>query len=429
MSYFKTIKAEVLATEADIKHLTDTVAGILQRVRDEGDAAVRYYEKTFDDYDPATYQVTTEAAARAVDELPPEVIAELDFAIEHVRIFAEAQMASMTETEIEPFPGFRVGHRLVPVESCACYVPAGRYPCLTSAVMSVIPAQVAGVKRIVACSPPGTLGRINPGILYTLYKMGVEEIYCFGGAQAIAAMAYGTQSIQPVDLIVGPGNQWVMEAKRQVFGQVGIDFLAGPSECLVIADDSGRADYIAADLIAQCEHDTQARGAMVCTSEQLALDTLKEIEKQLQERTTEATARESWQNKGSVVVVDSLEDAVRYSNEYASEHLELHVRDPRSLLPSLRNYGSVFLGENTAEVYADKVAGPNHILPTGQAARYTGGLWAGMYMKVITHMETDAAASLKLAKYSEDQGRYEGMDGHRFAATIRIENLSGDKKE
>jgi histidinol dehydrogenase len=258
--------------------------------------------------------------------------------------------------------------------------------------------------------------------------MGITEIYCFGGAQAIGAMAYGTGSIDPVDLIVGPGNQYVMEAKRQVFGDVGIDFLAGPSECLVIADDGARADFIAADLIAQCEHDTQARGALVCTSEELARETLQQIELQLCQRTTEATARASWNNKGSVVVVKNLVDAVRYSNEYAPEHLELHVRDPRGLLPLLANYGSLFLGQNTAEVYADKVAGPNHILPTGRAARYTGGLWAGMFLKVVTHMETDVGASLMLARYSEDQATFEGMDGHRYAATIRLRSLGGPKQ-
>jgi histidinol dehydrogenase len=256
-----------------------------------------------------------------------------------------------------------------------------------------------------------------------MFKMGVDEIYCFGGAQAIGAMAYGTKTISPVDLIVGPGNQYVMEAKRQVFGTVGIDFLAGPSECLIIADETARADYIAADLLAQCEHDPNARGALVTTSEALANQSLEEIERQLKERTTEDVARPSWENKGVVVVVENLEDAARFANEYAPEHLEVHTANPRQVLPLLTNYGSLFLGENTAEVYADKIAGPNHVLPTGTTARYTGGLWVGMYMKVVTHMETDVNASLKLAKYAETQGAYERMDAHRYAATLRLENL------
>jgi len=253
--------------------------------------------------------------------------------------------------------------------------------------------------------------------------MKVDEIYCIGGAQAIGALAYGTDTMAPVDLIVGPGNQYVMEAKRQVFGTVGIDFLAGPSECLIIADESARADYIAADLLAQCEHDPNARGALVTTSESLARRTLEELERQLKARTTEAVARASWENKGVVAVVDTLSDAARYANEYAPEHLEIHSTEPREVLPLLKHYGSLFIGENTAEVYADKIAGPNHILPTGAAARYTGGLWVGMFSKVITHMEVDAAASLKLARYAQTQGAYEGMDAHRYAAAIRLNNL------
>jgi histidinol dehydrogenase/sulfopropanediol 3-dehydrogenase len=316
-----------------------------------------------------------------------------------------------------------MGQRIIPVDSCGCYVPAGRYPCLTSAVMSVIPAKVAGVRRIVACSPPGNSGSINPGILYTMHKMKVDEIYCIGGAQAIGAMAYGTGTIAPVDLIVGPGNQFVMEAKRQVFGTVGIDFLAGPSECLIIADETARADYIAADLLAQCEHDPNARGALVVTSESLARECLEEIERQLKDRTTEEVARTSWENKGVVAVVDDLADAARYADEYAPEHLEIHTSGPREVVPLLKNYGSLFIGEDTAEVYADKIAGPNHILPTGAAARYTGGLWVGMFLKVVTHMEVEGAASLKLAKYAEIQGAFEGMDAHRYAASIRIKNL------
>ena len=330
----------------------------------------------------------------------------------------------MVELDKEIGPGMRMGHRIVPVDSCGCYVPAGRYPCLTAAVMSVIPAKVAGVGRIVVCSPPGREGRINPGILYTLHKMEVDEIYCIGGAQAIGAMAYGTELIPRVDLIVGPGNQFVMEAKRQVFGTVGIDFLAGPSEVLIIADDSGRADYLVADLLAQCEHDPNARACLVTVSEPLAQQTIEEIERQLKALITEEVARASWEDNGIVVVVDNIEDAARYANEYAPEHLEIHTVQPREVLKLLKHYGSAFIGENTAEVYADKVAGPNHTLPTGGTARFTGGLWVGMFLKVITHMETTAQASLKLAKFSETQAQFEGMDAHRYAATIRLRNLT-----
>jgi histidinol dehydrogenase/sulfopropanediol 3-dehydrogenase len=421
--FYREIKSAVPVAEEDVHQLQETVKSILARVKSEGDNAVRYYEKEFDNFDPPSFRISEAQAAGAVEQLPAEVVEELDFAIEQVTAFARAQKDSQVEFEKEIRPGMRMGQRIIAVDSCGCYVPAGRYPCLTSAVMSVIPAKVAGVERIVACSPPGKTGSINPGILYTMYKMEVDEIYCIGGAQAIGALAYGTDSMAPVDLIVGPGNQFVMEAKRQVFGTVGIDFLAGPSECLIVADETARADYVAADLLAQCEHDPNARGALVTTSESLAGQTLEEIERQLKVRTTEAVARASWENKGMVVVVDSLSDAARYANQYAPEHLEIHTSNPREILPLLKHYGSLFIGENTAEVYADKIAGPNHILPTGAAARYTGGLWVGMFSKVVTHMEVDEAASIKLARYSETQGAYEGMDAHRYAAAIRLDNL------
>lgn len=422
------LKAEVPVTEADVRDLQKTVQTILEQVKKEGDSALRFYSKKFDNYDPPSFRITPEEAAEAKNELPSAVVEELDFAIQQVGAFARAQRESMVEFEKEIGPGMKMGQRIIPVASAGCYVPAGRYPCLTSAVMSVMPAKAAGVKRIVACSPPDRSGSINPGILYTMWKMGVDEIYCLGGVQAIGAMAYGTESIAPVDLIVGPGNQYVAEAKRQIFGTVGIDFLAGPSECLVLADDTGSAEYIAADLLAQCEHDPNARGCLVTTSESLARDVLNQIEQQLTERTTEQVARASWENKGSVVVVDTLEEAAQYANEYAPEHLEVHSRDPRQVLAWLENYGSLFLGERTPEVYADKIAGPNHILPTGAAARYTGGLWVGMFLKVITHMEVDDAASLKLAKYTVTQSTFEGMDAHRHAAAVRVRDLEAELK-
>lgn len=424
----KVLKAEVPVTEADVRELQQTVQSILAQVKKEGDSALRFYSKKFDNYDPPSFRITPEEAAEAKNELPAAVVEELDYAIEHVGAFARAQRESMVEFEKEIAPGMKMGQRIIPVDSAGCYVPAGRYPCLTSAVMSVMPAKAAGVKRIIACSPPDRSGSINPGILYTMWKMGVDEIYCIGGAQAIGAMAYGTATIAPVDLIVGPGNKYVAEAKRQIFGTVGIDFLAGPSECLVLADETGSAEYIAADLLAQCEHDPNARGCLVTTSETLARDVLMQIEQQLRERTTEQVARASWENKGSVVVVDTLQEAAHYANEYAPEHLEVHTHDPREVLGWLQAYGSLFLGERTPEVYADKIAGPNHILPTGAAARYTGGLWVGMFLKVITHMEVDDRASLKLAKYTVTQSTFEGMDAHRHAAAIRVRDLEAELK-
>jgi sulfopropanediol 3-dehydrogenase len=421
MMQIKELKRAKPVQPGDIKELRQRVEEILDRVRGEGDAALASYSRSFDGYEGPIRVGEAEIEA-AKKELPAHIIEGLDFAIERVTAFAKAQQGQIGEFEQEMIPGVFMGHRLVPVDSCAAYVPAGRYPCLTSAVMSLVPAKVAGVRRVVTCSSPGREKRINPAILYTMATVGADEIYCLGGAQAIAAMAYGTETIQPVDLIVGPGNQYVMEAKRQVFGTVGIDFLAGPSECVVIADETGRADYIAADLLAQCEHDPQARGALVTTSETLATQVLDEVERQLGDLKTEEVTRRSWEDKGIVVVVPTLQDAAAYVNEYAPEHLEVHTKEPRALLPMLTSYGSLFLGEAAAEVFADKVAGTNHILPTLRGARHTGGLWVGHFMKVITHQLVDERGVQVLAPYSVRQAEFETMDAHRRAALIRLTN-------
>ena len=415
----KALKSEKPVKVEDIKALRQSVEDILERVQREGDSALSFYSRTFDNYEGPLRLGDAEIEA-AKRELPEDIIEGLNFAIEQVTAFAQAQRAQISEFEKELVPGVHMGHRLVPIDSCAAYVPAGRYPCLTSAVMSLAPAKVAGVNRLVACSSPGKEKRINPAILYTMAALEANEIYCLGGAQAIAAMAYGTETIKPVDLIVGPGNQYVTEAKRQVYGRVGIDFLAGPSECMVIADETGRADYIAADLLAQCEHDPQARGALVTTSESLAQEVLTEIERQLVDLESEEVARSSWEEKGIVVVVPTLKDAAAYANEYAPEHLEVHAKDPKALMPMLTSYGSLFLGEAAAEVFADKVAGTNHILPTLGGARYTGGLWVGHFMKVMTHQWVDERGVEALAPYSVRQAEFEGMDAHRRAALIRL---------
>jgi histidinol dehydrogenase/sulfopropanediol 3-dehydrogenase len=415
----KALKSAKPVKVEDIKALRQSVEEILERVRREGDSALSFYSRTFDNYE-GPIRISDAEIEAAKRELPEDIIQGLNFAIEQVTAFAQAQRAQISEFEKELLPGVHMGHRLVPIDSCAAYVPAGRYPCLTSAVMSLAPAKVAGVKRVVACSSPGKEKRINPAILYTMAALEADEIYCLGGAQAIAAMAYGTETIKPVDLIVGPGNQYVTEAKRQVYGRVGIDFLAGPSECMVIADETGRADYIAADLLAQCEHDPQARGALVTTSESLAQEVLAEIERQLGDLESEEVARSSWEEKGIVVVVPTLKDAAAYANEYAPEHLEVHARDPKALMSMLTSYGSLFLGEAAAEVFADKVAGTNHILPTLRGARYTGGLWVGHFMKVMTHQWVDERGVEALAPYSVRQAEFEGMDAHRRAALIRL---------
>jgi histidinol dehydrogenase/sulfopropanediol 3-dehydrogenase len=417
----KILKKNKQVKDSEVSNLRQDVEVILKRVRSKGESALIDYSKSLDNYD-GPIRIEAHHITNAKATLPKDIVEGLNFAIERVTEFAKAQREQISEFEREMIPGVFMGHRLIPVDSCGVYVPAGRYPCLTSAVMSLVPAKIAGVKRIVACSPPGRDAQINSAILYTMGAIGADEIYCLGGAHAIAAMAYGTESIKPVDLIVGPGNQYVTEAKRQVFGKVGIDFLAGPSECMVIADNSARADFIAADLLAQCEHDPNARGALVTVSEELGHKVLAEIENQLNSLNTEDVARRSWENNGIVVVVPSLKDAAEYSNDYAPEHLEVHIKDPNTILSLLRCYGSLFLGEKSAEVFADKVAGTNHILPTQGSARFTGGLWIGNFLKVITHQWVNDKGVQALAQHSIRQAEFEGMDAHRRAALIRLTN-------
>jgi len=422
--YSEVIKTSKPIVEEDTQKLQETVSKILDNVKSSGDKYLKqYYNKKYNTEFPS-FLLTEKELSESKNKLTPDIIEALDFAIEKVSNFAKEQKQSIHEFEKEMLPGMIMGQRILPVASCGCYIPGGNYPNLASGLMTVIPAMIAGVERIVCCSPLDPEKGIHPGILYPLYKLGIKEVYGIGGANAIGVMAFGTESIAPVDLIVGPGNKWVTEAKRQVFGKVGIDFIAGPSEILVIADNTARTDIVAADLIAQCEHDVNARASLVTTDKDLAQNVSGEIEKQLKERTTREIAKPAWDNNGEIVFVKNLEDAAVYANEYAPEHLEVHTSDPKYLLPLLRNYGSLFLGENAAEVYADKTIGLNHVLPTGRAARYTGGLWVGMYLKSVTHMMMDAKTSLLAAKYTEIVTSFEGMDGHRHSAALRTKYLS-----
>jgi len=421
MSY-REIKKAAQQLQQDQQQVKETVRSILEKVRQEGDSAIAYYEKKFDNFEPETFRISDEEAVASKTKLPKNIVDEIHSSVERALAFARIQKESLAEFEKELSPGQIVGQKLIPLESCGCYAPGGRYPSITSAILTIAPAKVAGVKRIVTCSPPGIKGEMDAGVLYAMYELGVDEIYCFGGAQAIGAFTYGTETIRPVDFIVGPGNQYVNEAKRQAFGKVGIDLLAGPSECLVIADESARADYIAADLIAQCEHDPSVRTCLVSTSESLAVKTMGEIERQLLERTTQEVARSSWETYGVIAVVENLEEAAQFANDYAPEHLELHVTAPRKLMPLLKNYGALFLGENTAEVYSDKVAGLNHPLPTGGSARFSGGLWVGQFLKVVTYQEMDQKASERFARLTEARCLHEGMDAHGYAAVIRLKN-------
>lgn len=417
----KILKKSQERTEEDRRELSRMVQEIIDNVRANGDNALKEYSRKFDQCEREWIRVSQDEVKEAYEQLSEQEIADLKAAASNIRAFAQAQRETVKPLEnFSPMPGIFLGHRIIPVNSCCCYVPGGNYPLYSTALMLIIPAKTAGVKRVAACSPviKGT-GKINPKTLAAMDIAGVDEIYAVGGAQAIAAFSYGTEEIAPVDMIVGPGNRFVTEAKRQCYGQVGIDFVAGPSEVLVIADGSGTPEIVAADLLAQSEHDANAKGMVVTTDEAFGKAVMDAVEAELQTLETAEIARKSWETYGEVVVVDSLEEAVDLVNGYAPEHLELNVQNPDALLDGLTNYGSLFIGENTAEVFGDYASGTNHTLPTLKAARYTGGVWVGTFLKTCTHQSMTPEAMQKLAPLVSRLADGEGLMGHKQAADIR----------
>jgi len=398
------------------RSLTDTVSAIIERVKADGDEALKAFSQQFDKMVPAQFEVTAQEIETALSEMAPQTRRDSEFAIQQVRRFAEAQLATMQPLEVETLPGVHLGHRIIPVQTVGCYVPGGRYPILSAPVMSIVPATVAGCEQIIACLPPGA----HPAMIAVCHLAGAHRIFKIGGAQAIAAMAWGTDSVPAVDKIVGPGNAYVNEAKRQVFGKVGIDALAGPSEIFTIADDSADARIIAADLLAQAEHDVHTRVGLATTSRAIAEGTLAEIERQLKNLPTAVTAGEAWRRQGEIVVCDSEEQLIAFADFMATEHLQVHTRDPHATAAKIRNYGSLFIGQNASVVFSDKCCGTNHTLPTMAAARYTGGLWVGAYVKICTHQWIDEQGIAAIAEPAIRQSRTEGMQGHRRAAEIRL---------
>lgn len=415
----KYIKKAIEPTIQDRQLLFKQVATILDTVQAEGDRALKRFSKQFDGVDLAEFRVSDEEIERAERETPSELKKVLQGTVANVTAFAQAQRECLVDLEREMKPGLFMGHRFIPVKSVGAYVPGGRYPTLSAPMMTIVPAKVAGVSRVIVSTPPSFNGKIHPALLYGIKISGADEIISIGGAQAIGAMAFGTETIKPVDMIVGPGNQYVAEAKKQIFGKVGIDLIAGPSEVLVIADENAKPDWVAADILAQCEHDTQARGALVTTSQDMADRVMAEIERQLLTLATEPVARKSWNDRGEVILVDDLDEAAKVTNEWGPEHLEVHVKEPKQMLSYLINYGSLFLGEEAAEVFADKHVGTNHILPTTTGARFTGGLWVGKFLKCITHQWCSAEVMRDLIPPIVLQSNYEGMVGHGAAASIR----------
>ena len=410
------IKAPEADAASDAASVETAVKQIVADVRNEGDAAVRRYSRMFDKSELDRFEVSSAEREAAVTALDPQTRKDTEFAIERVRAFAQAQLGTILPLEIEALPGLHLGHRVIPIHTVGAYVPGGRYPILSAPVMTLVPAKVAGCAEVIACLPPVA----HQSMIAVCHLSGADRIFRVGGAQAIAAMAFGTETIPAVDKIVGPGNAYVNEAKRQVFGPVGIDQLAGPSEIYVVADETGKASTIATDLLAQAEHDTRTRVGLITTDRALAEATLAEVGRQLETLPTADVAGVAWRTNGEIVVCENEAAMIAYSDHIAAEHLQVHTRDAQATAKKLSNYGSLFIGELASVVYSDKCCGTNHTLPTMGAARYTGGLWVGSYVKICTHQWLEKSAVEAVAPSAIRQSATEGMEGHRRAAALRL---------
>jgi sulfopropanediol 3-dehydrogenase len=409
---------------ADAK-VRETVVGILAQVDERKDAAIRELSEKFDNWSPKDFRLTPQEVEKAISQVRKRDIEDIKFAQAQVRNFAQKQRDSMHDLEVETLPGVVLGHRHIPVNSIGCYVPGGRYPMVASAHMSIVTAKVAGVKRIIACAPPFK-GGPHPAIVAAMHFGGADDIYVLGGVQAVAAMALGTESITPVDMIVGPGNAYVAEAKRQLFGRVGIDLLAGPTETLIIADETVDGEICATDLLGQAEHGPTSPAVMITNSEKLARATMAEVERLLKILPSADLAGQAWKDYGEVIVCEDVDEMVREADRVASEHVQVMTRDPDYFLNNMKNYGSLFLGARTNVAYGDKVIGTNHTLPTKKAARYTGGLWVGKFIKTCTYQKvlTDEA-SAKIGEVCSRLCILEGFTAHAEQANIRVRRYGG----
>ena len=407
---------EIASEDASVRK---TVEDILDDITRRGDTALREYSEKFDNWNPPSFRLTDEEVQSCYREVSDRVREDIRFAQAQIRNFALHQRNALQDVEVETLPGVILGHKNIPVNSVGCYVPGGRYPMVASAHMSVVTAKVAGVQRIIATAPPNR-GKPHPAIVVAMDMGGADEIYCLGGVQAVGAMAVGTASIAPVDMLVGPGNAFVAEAKRQLFGKVGIDLLAGPTETLVIADDSVDAELCAADLLGQAEHGPGSPAILLTTSGKLAEATMAEVERQLEVLPTGDVAGEAWRDYGQVIVCDSDEEVLRVADDIASEHVQVMTRDPDYFLQNMTNYGALFLGAETNVSYGDKVIGTNHTLPTKKAARYTGGLWVGKFIKTCTYQKITREASVEVGEYCSRLCELEGFWGHKEQADIRL---------
>jgi len=399
--------------------VSETVAEIIGQIATDGDVSVRALSEKFDNFSPESFRLSSDDIAACIELLPVQTIDDIKFAQTQIRTFALAQKAALHDVEVQTMPGVTLGHRNIPVNSVGCYIPGGRYPMVASAHMSVLTARVAGCKRVIACTPP-TNGKPHPASIAAMSLAGADEIYLLGGVQAVAAMALGTESIESVDMLVGPGNAYVAEAKRQLFGRVGIDLLAGPTEILVIADDSADGEMVATDLLGQAEHGPTSPAILITTSERVVKETEKEIERQLAQLKTADVAGAAWRDFGQIILCTDDAEMVVEADRLAAEHVEVLTNNPRYYLDRMRNYGALFLGKETNVAYGDKVIGTNHTLPTNGAARYTGGLWVGKFMKTVTYQECTEAASIKVGEYCSRLCAIENFWGHKEQADLRV---------
>ena len=410
----------------DPAKVTEIVAGIIADIREGGDDAVRRWSEKLDSWSPPSFRLSRDEIDTIVRGLPGTVIEDIEFVQAQVRRFAEAQLASLGEFEIETLPGVRLGQKLIPIEASGAYVPGGRYPLLASAHMTVVTAKVAGVDRVAACTPP-IRGNTPAATIAAMALAGADEIYLLGGVQAIAALALGTETIDPVYLLTGPGNAYVAEAKRQLFGPVGIDLVAGPTETLLVTDETADPFVVAVDLLSQAEHGPDSPAVLITTSETVAREAMAHIDALLPGMPTKDMAEPAWRNHGEVHLVEDMTEAYALANEVASEHVQILTANPREALVHMRNYGALFLGEGTTVSYGDKVIGTNHVLPTRRAARYTGGLWAGMFVKTVSYQEvTDQDSSTLLGEVCGRASRVELFEGHARSGDIRAAKYSGN---
>jgi sulfopropanediol 3-dehydrogenase len=404
--------------------IAKVVSGILLDVEKHGASAVREYSERFDHWSPGRFTLTREEIEGAVAAVPRELRDHIDRAADQIGIFAEAQRGSLSEVEVEPTAGVVLGHRLVPISSVGAYSPAGRYPLIASSLMTTVVPKVAGVEQVIACAPPISPAGIAPAMIYAMDSGGADQILCIGGAHGLAALAFGIEDVEPVDMVVGAGNAYVAEAKRQLFGTVGIDLLAGPTEILVIADETADPGLIASDIAGQLEHGPTSAGWLISTSAEVAEKAHEAIERRIAELPTGKVAREAWERYGEIAICDSVEEAAELADKFAAEHVEIHTANPNEYLQLLRNYGSIFLGENTSVPYGDKGIGTNHVLPTARAARYTGGLWVGSFLKTLTYQSATKEGSLNTAPMIVAISEAEQLPGHARSAQDRLDQIT-----